>query len=104
MPDGRDRGTLADAGHYRLHAQAGPALREKSETFYREGLDRCAEVAKTNPYGIGVPFIWCSNNLLVALVTQGQLYESIFSSLKGVALRRPDAFAPFLMLSVLELP
>jgi hypothetical protein len=28
-----------------------------------------------NPYRIGVPFIWCSNNLLVALVTQCLFYE-----------------------------
>jgi len=28
-----------------------------------------------NPYEIGVPFIWCSNNLVVALVTQSVMYE-----------------------------
>jgi len=26
--------------------------------------------SRKNPYGVGVPFIWCSNNLLAALVTQ----------------------------------
>jgi hypothetical protein len=30
---------------------------------------------ETNPYGIGVPFIWCSNNLAVALATQISLYQ-----------------------------
>jgi endoglucanase len=28
-----------------------------------------------NPYRIGVPFIWCSNNLVAALVTQCRFYE-----------------------------
>jgi endoglucanase len=31
--------------------------------------------ADQNPFGIGIPFIWCSNNLVVALITQGALYE-----------------------------
>ena len=66
-----------NAGHYRLHGLADAELRELLAGFYREGLDRCAAAARTNPYGIGVPFIWCSNNLLVALVTQAQLYQSM---------------------------
>jgi endoglucanase len=65
-----------NVGHYRLHAVAGdPELRQQLEAFYQEGLGRCAAAASTNPYGIGVPFIWCSNNLIVALVTQARLYE-----------------------------
>ena len=32
-------------------------------------------MGEENPYRIGVPFIWCSNNLAVALVTQCLCYE-----------------------------
>src|SRR5678815_5066914 len=43
--------------------------------FYREGIERCIRAGERNPYEIGVPFIWCSNNLIAALVTQCLLYE-----------------------------
>ena len=38
-----------------------------------------AHKAMTNPYGIGIPFIWCSNNLLTSLITQVILYEKMTS-------------------------
>ena len=139
-----------NAGHFRLGAGAA---------YYRTGLDAAVAVGRRNPWQIGVPFIWCSNNLVVALATQGAMYErmtgarvfrefsarqrdwlfgtnpwgtsmftgigaiaptdvhipafqlrkesvagglvdgpvqqTIFSSLKGVTLSRPDAFAAF---------
>jgi hypothetical protein len=141
-----------NAGHYRL----GGAARAR---YYAEGLAAARAAGQRNPWQIGVPFIWCSNNLVVALATQGALYsrmsgstrfrefttrqrdwlfgtnpwgtsmvtgvgevaptdvhipaiqlsgrpvagalvdgpvqESIFTSLKGVALSKPDRFAAF---------
>lgn len=35
------------------------------------------ERGEGNPFEIGVPFIWCSNNLASALITQGLLYEEM---------------------------
>ena len=32
-------------------------------------------MGEQNPFRIGVPFVWCSNNLAVALVTQCLCYE-----------------------------
>lgn len=150
-----------NAGHYRLHGAsgAGSATARQVSGFYREGLETTMEAGRRNPWNIGVPFIWCSNNLVVALATQGIMYErmtrssayrrflvrqrdwlfgvnpwgtsmftglgavaptdvhsptiqlkkipvagglvdgpvteSIFTSLRGVSLSRPDAFAPF---------
>jgi endoglucanase len=55
-----------NAGHFRLGSGAA---------YYRTGLDAAAEVGRRNPWQIGVPFIWCSNNLVVALATQGLMYE-----------------------------
>ena len=139
-----------NAGHFRMAS---------GSRYYRTGLDAALAAADRNPWQIGVPFIWCSNNLVVALATQGVMYErmtgssqyrafsarqrdwlfgvnpwgismftgigqispsdvhipafqirkeivrgalvdgpvaeSIFTSLKGVTLSRPDAFAPY---------
>jgi hypothetical protein len=64
-------------GHYALHASVSPAARRELEGFYREGLEAAARRAAGNPWGVGVPFLWCSNNLVVALATQALLYESM---------------------------
>jgi endoglucanase len=66
-----------NAGHFRLHgaARALPALRRQLSAFYKQGLEATSEVARRNPWRIGVPFIWCSNNLVVALATQGVMHE-----------------------------
>jgi hypothetical protein len=45
--------------------------------YYREGIESCVAMAKKNPYRIGVPFIWCSNNLTTALATQILFYEKM---------------------------
>jgi hypothetical protein len=54
-----------NAGHYRLGAGA---------SYYRTGLEAARAAGRRNPYQAGVPFIWCSNNLVVALATQGSMY------------------------------
>jgi len=149
-------------GHYRLHPLVTPSFADTLAGYYRTELEKVRQRAAGNPYRIGHPFIWCSNNLAAALVIQGLLYEkmtadssyreltagtrdwllgrnpwgasqfvcipesggvtpqyphsvlamkihrpirgamndgpvyaSIFNSLKGVSLQRPDPFAPF---------
>lgn len=64
-------------GHYRLHDLVDPEFQKVLEDDYRAGIDRCVEAGKSNPYRVGVPFIWCSNNLVTALATQCFLYESM---------------------------
>ncbi len=147
-------------GHFALAEVAVPLAGELAG-YYRDGLEKTLSVAEKSPFGLGVPFIWCSNSLVAALVTQGLAYErmtgdrryrplvaaqlgwllgrnpwgvsmftgwpergpfptqphlptthltgrsvrgglvdgpvaaSIFRSLKGVTLTRPDSFAPF---------
>lgn len=79
-------------GHYRLHGVADGAVRAKLEGYYREGLERCRKMGGANPYHIGVPFIWCSNNLTVALATQCCLYEAMTrdASYRGFAASQRD--------------
>jgi hypothetical protein len=62
-------------GHFRLYDLVDADFQHLLAGYYREGIERCLEASKTNPYRVGVPFIWCSNNLVVALVTQCGLYE-----------------------------
>jgi hypothetical protein len=62
-------------GHYRLHGLVDAEFQGVLAGWYREGIERCRLEVGENPFGIGVPFIWCSNNLVVALVTQCLLYE-----------------------------
>lgn len=64
-------------GHFALHSVADGSLRDTLEFFYREGIESCLERADRNPFGVGVPFIWCSNNLLTSLIAQVILYENM---------------------------
>jgi len=43
----------------------------------RDGLQRIEVKGEKNPFRIGVPFIWCSNNLVAATLTQSDLYSRI---------------------------
>jgi hypothetical protein len=43
----------------------------------KKGLDLTALKASKNPFHVGIPFIWCSNNLVAAIITQAHLYTEI---------------------------
>ncbi|HEV2695775.1 MAG TPA: glycoside hydrolase family 9 protein [Verrucomicrobiae bacterium] len=64
-----------NAGHYRLYDLVDRHFQKNLAGYYRTGIERCMTMGKTNAYNIGVPFIWCSDNLTVALVTQCELYQ-----------------------------
>jgi endoglucanase len=64
-----------NAGHFRLYELVDRRLKKTLAGYYREGIERCIRTGEKNPYRIGVPFIWCSNNLTTALATQCLFYE-----------------------------
>lgn len=64
-----------NAGHFRLYDLVDQDFQKRLAGYYREGIERCVAVGNRNPYRIGVPFIWCSTNLTVALATQCAFYE-----------------------------
>jgi hypothetical protein len=66
-----------NAGHFRLYDLVDGGLKKQLAGYYREGIERCVRAGERNPYRIGVPFIWCSDNLAVALATQCLLYEQM---------------------------
>jgi len=62
-------------GHFRLGELLASRDRKVLAGYTREGIERCVQAGQGNPYAAGVPFIWCSANLTVALATQCILYE-----------------------------
>lgn len=62
-------------GHVALHGLAPAPLQRELAAFYRAGLERARAAGGTPAFGLGAPFIWCSSNLVTALVTQGLIYE-----------------------------
>lgn len=65
-------------GHYEIWRAAGgrgdAAARRRMAEFYRRGLEAVASRAD-NGFRIGIPFIWCSNNLMTSFATQALLYR-----------------------------
>lgn len=43
----------------------------------RKGIEAVANRGKNNAFRFGIPFIWCSNNLATAFLTQAMLYREI---------------------------
>jgi hypothetical protein len=61
-------------GHYEIWRSANPADRRIVADYYRRGLQAVVDRAD-NGFRIGVPFIWCSNNLIASFATQAYLYR-----------------------------
>ena len=64
-------------GHYACYSFAPAGLRDSLAQWYRWGIEQTLARAQQNPFEVGVPFIWCSNNLVTALMTQILLYEDM---------------------------
>ena len=66
-----------NAGHFELWRALGPgrAGRARLAGYYRDGLARVERRAATNGFHVGIPFIWCSNDLMTSLATQALFYR-----------------------------
>lgn len=73
---------FANLGHYALFALVDHAFQDTLAGYYRESLEKMQIRANKNPYRIAVPFIWCSNNLVVNFITHGLLYEKMTGDLR----------------------
>jgi hypothetical protein len=87
---------FVNAGHYQLikNLKTGKAFPERGtgfnpafvinfhkqpdsiKQFYRQGILKVWNKARTNAFYRGVPFIWCSNNLTVAFAQQCYWYRA----------------------------
>ncbi len=68
---------FVNLGHYELAINPNKKISNEFKRNMRSGLARVAERGADNAYLYGVPFIWCSNNLAVAYVTQAMLYRDL---------------------------
>ncbi len=64
-----------NAGHFALYPHVDEAFQDTLAGYYRDGIEKALSKATSNPFSVGVPFIWCSNNLMTGLITQVLLYE-----------------------------
>lgn len=63
-----------NSGHFEIWRNAPPGDRRMMTAYYRIGLDAVAARA-SNGFRIGIPFIWCSNDLVASFATQAVLYR-----------------------------
>ena len=65
-----------ESGHYEIWRAGGSYEKRVMALFYRRGVAQVAGRAD-NGFRIGIPFIWCSNNLLISFATQARLYREM---------------------------
>ncbi len=61
-------------GHFEAWTRGTPQGRADLARYYRDGLQAVANRAG-NGFNVGIPFIWCSNDLMTSLAVQGVLYR-----------------------------
>ncbi|MBR1882426.1 MAG: glycoside hydrolase family 9 protein [Muribaculaceae bacterium] len=64
-------------GHYHLSRLASGGTRREFLRNMKAGIERVQERAADHPFMWGIPGIWCSNNLTVAMLTQCILYRQL---------------------------
>ncbi|MCE4565848.1 glycoside hydrolase family 9 protein [Maribellus sp. CM-23] len=68
---------FVNLGHFLQAQSTDPAIAKKYQTLMKQGLDDIKRHAGDDPFRIGVPFVWCSNNFVVAAATQARLYREL---------------------------
>ena len=66
-----------NAGHPILAGEGSEQEREEFAGYMRWGLDFIKNRGEKNPFLMGVPFLWCSNNFVSATLSQCILYREI---------------------------
>lgn len=61
-------------GHFALWRVGTASDKRQMASDYRQGLEAVTRRA-TNGFRVGIPFIWCSNDLMVSFATQAVLYR-----------------------------
>lgn len=64
-----------NAGHYFLAKANDEEVSKEFIANLKSGIEAVYQKGKDNPFQNGIPFIWCSNNLTAAMLTQISLYE-----------------------------
>jgi endoglucanase len=64
-------------GHWGIGKSSDDEYAKEFTGYWRRGIEMVWNRGKNNPFLNGVPGIWCSNNLTVALLTQCHLYTRL---------------------------
>ncbi|PID91068.1 MAG: cellulase [Bacteroidetes bacterium] len=66
-----------NAGHFVLAKQLEGGEHKLLTDYYKQGLEQLYTRGKENPFLIGTPFVWCSNNFIVAALSQCRYYQKL---------------------------
>lgn len=61
-------------GHWGIATSAKADISAEFMNYWKKGIDAVYNRGKNNPFQNGIPFIWCSNNLTAAMISQCHLY------------------------------
>ncbi len=64
-------------GHSALFPFVNQSFQDSLIDYYKLGLEVIQKRSLSSPYGVGHPFIWCSNNVAAAMMTQIIQYEKM---------------------------
>lgn len=64
-------------GHFYLASSKDKAVSAKYLGYMKDGLEHLRKRAADDPFIFGIPFLWCSNNLVSAAITQARLYREV---------------------------
>jgi len=64
-------------GHYFISSLSSEKEQNIFTNYLKQGIEEVYLRGKSNPFLFGVPFIWCSNNLVAAILTQCRLYQDL---------------------------
>ncbi len=68
---------FVNMGHYYLASLKSNNDQAVFIDYLKKGIEKVSSRGKANPFLFGVPFIWCSNNLVSAMLTQCRLYQEL---------------------------
>jgi peptidoglycan/xylan/chitin deacetylase (PgdA/CDA1 family) len=68
---------FVNLGHYLVAQTTDSTDKEEFTNFLKKGIEDIYQKGKVNAFYMGVPFIWCSNNLVAATLTQLRLYNKL---------------------------
>jgi peptidoglycan/xylan/chitin deacetylase (PgdA/CDA1 family) len=64
-------------GHWFVAQSGDSAIAREFAEYWKKGIENVFRRGAGNPFLNGIPFIWCSNNLTVAMLTQCNLYRQL---------------------------
>ena len=68
---------FVNLGHPAIARQEKKQNSNEFAGYMKKGLELTEIKSIKNPFHVGIPFIWCSNNLVAAILTQAHLYAEI---------------------------